>query len=124
MAKFFKEDALVIKSLRMSKNWGARKIVKFFDNKQLSLKSVSRLIHKVDASGMTERKKGSGSPRSACSARNSRLMSELINSQEDQPKMYKSPREIERSFGFFRSTVQRIVKEDLGLKACFSNILA
>lgn len=43
-------------------------------------------------------------------------MSELICSQDDDPHSHKSPREIERETGIPRSSVQRIVKQDLQLK--------
>ena len=44
-------------------------------------------------------------------------MSELICSQEDNPRSHKSPREIERVTGIPRTSVRGIVKQDLQLKA-------
>ena len=44
-------------------------------------------------------------------------MEELICSQEDAPGTHKSPREIEHITGIARSSVQRIVKNDLAYKS-------
>ena len=82
-----------------------------------SIASVSGVIKKIDNDGIIERKPGSGRPKSARTRQNIERVSELICSQEDDPHSHKSPREIERETGIPRSSVQRIVKQDLQLKA-------
>ena len=124
-AKISKENAIVIKSLCISKNWGVCKIIKFYYDKQWNFKSVYRLIHKVDASGMTERKKSSGRPWSAHSARNIHLLSELISSQKDQPKTHKkSPRDRKVWYIMQHCSANHQRRHwSTGSKTCFSNII-
>ena len=55
-----------------------------------------------------------------CSARtqgNIQVVEEMICSQEGQPDMSKSPREIARETGISHSSIRRIVKTDLHLKS-------
>jgi len=87
-----------------------------FPNKAWSIASVRRVIKKIDNDGIIERKPGSGRPKSARTRQNIERVSELICSQEDDPHSHKSPREIERETGIPRLSVQRIVKQDLGLQ--------
>jgi hypothetical protein len=49
MAKISNEDCIVIKSLLITKHWGAKKIVKFYAAKQWSMASVNRLIKRIDS---------------------------------------------------------------------------
>ena len=60
---------------------------------------MNDLIKKIDETGDTKRKQGSGRPRSVRTADNVAKVEELISSQEDQPGTSKSPREIERQTG-------------------------
>lgn len=87
-----------------------------FPNKAWSIASVSRVINKIDNDGTTERKPGSGRPKSARTQQKIERVSELICSQDDDPHSHKSPREIERETGIPRSSVRRIIKQDLELK--------
>ena len=87
-----------------------------FPNKNWSIRSVNRVIKKIDTDGTTERKRGSGRPKSARNRQNIQRVSKLICSQDDNPHSHKSPREIEKETGISRSTVRRIVKQDLQLK--------
>ena len=115
MTKITAEDRILIKNLRIEKQWGARRMITEFPNKGWSKTSLNRLCQKIDADGTIARKPGSGCPRSVRTMRNIRRVSELICSQEDNPHSHKSPREIERETGISRGTVQRIVKKDLQL---------
>src|SRR5690349_21267947 len=63
----------------------------------------------------TERKPGSGRPRSARTPRNIATVSGMVCSQEDLLGSHKSPREIARETGISRSSVRRIAKDDLHL---------
>ena len=106
-------DRILIKHLRLEKQWGARRMTNEFPNKAWSIASVSRVINKIENDSTTERKPRSGRPRSARTQQNIERVSELICSQDDDPHSHKSPREIERETGIPRSSVQRIVKQDL-----------
>ena len=116
MPKITAEDRILIKNLRIEKRWGARKMTNEFPNKAWSIASVSRVINKIDNDSTTERRPGSGRPRSVRTQQNIERVSELICSQDANPHSHKSPREIERETGIPRSSVQRIVKQDLQLK--------
>ena len=111
MTKITAEDRILIKNLRIEKQWGARRMITEFPNKGWSKTSLNRLCQKIDADGTIARKPGSGRPRSVRTMRNIRRVSELICSQEDNPHSHKSPREIERETGISRGIVQRIVKK-------------
>jgi AraC-like DNA-binding protein len=116
MTRITAEDRILIKQLRIEKQWGARRMTNEFPNKAWSIASVSRAINKIDNNSTTERKPGSGRPRSARTQQNIERVSELICSQDNDPHSHKSPREIQRETGISRSSVQRIVKQDLQLK--------
>ena len=49
MGKISREDRIVIKSLRVEKNWSSRRFLKEFENKNWSRASLDQLIKKVDA---------------------------------------------------------------------------
>jgi len=74
------------------------------------------LIKRIDETGRTGRKRGSGRPRSARTAVNIQIVNDLICSQEDRPVTSKSPREIEHETDISRSSVRRVAKKDLNLK--------
>jgi len=116
MTKITADDRILIKILRIEKQWGAMRMKSEFPNKNWSTASVNRLIKKVDNDGTTERRQGSGRPKSVRTQQNIDLVKELICSQEDVPHSHKSPREIEKETGIPRSSVRRIVKQDLQLK--------
>ena len=116
MTKISAEDRILIKHLRIEKQWGARKMSNEFPNKAWSIASVSRVINKIDNDESTERKPGSGRPKFVRTQQNIVRVIELICSQDDDPHGHKSPREIERETGISRSSVRRIVKQDLQLK--------
>jgi len=64
MGKISREDRIVIKSLRVEKNWSSRRFLKEFENKNWSRASLDRLIKKVDAGLPTDRIIGRGRRRS------------------------------------------------------------
>ena len=123
MGRITKEDCSLIKGLREEKQWGAKRLMKEFPSKRWSLSSITRLLKKIDNDGTTQRKPGSGRPRSVRTTANIELVHEMICSQDDKPHTHKSPREIERETGLSRTSVQRIVKNDLGLKT-FKRVVA
>ena len=117
MTKITADDRNLIKNLRIEKHWGAWRMKTEFPNKNWSIRSVNRVIKKIDTDGTTERKRGSGRPKSARNRQNIQRVSKLICSQDDNPHSHKSPREIEKETGISRSTVRRIVKQDLRTNA-------
>ena len=73
----------------------------------------TELLKKIDTDGPTKLKRGSGRPKSARNRQNIQRVSKLICSQDDNRHSHKSPHEIEKETGISRSTVRRIVKQDL-----------
>ena len=109
-----KDERCLIWNLRTVKHWGTVRIMNEFP-KSWKRGAIDKLIYKIDTEGTTERKRGSGRPKSARTDANITLVSELICSQENNPGTHKSPREIERETGISRSSVRRITKNDLTL---------
>src|ERR1051325_3091333 len=101
--------------IHQEKGWGAKRFLKEFPQKHWLFTSLNRLICKIDSAGSVERTSGSGRPRVIRSQANIDLVQELICSQDDQPGTSKSPSEIERMTGISRSSIRRIVKQDLRL---------
>src|SRR6218665_2776369 len=87
-----------------------------FPKRQWKRSTLNDLIKKIDETGDTNRKQGSGRPRSVRTADKIAKVEELISSQEGQPGTSKSPRKIERETDISIMTVQRIAKFDLRLK--------
>jgi len=57
---FTNDDKTVIKFIRQNKHYGAKRFISEFPEERWSLTSLKRLIRKIDATGATERTKGSG----------------------------------------------------------------
>ena len=72
MTKITAEDRILIKNLRIEKQWRARRMITEFPNKGWSKTSLNRLCQKIDAGGTIAQKPGSGRPRSVRTMRNIR----------------------------------------------------
>lgn len=113
---FSDEDKTLIKHYRLEKKYTAVKLLEEFPEKQWSRGGLDKLLRKIDVTGSTERKKGIGRPKSARTPENIEIVEELILSQEDNPGSHQTPREISQQTGISRSSIQRIIKQDLQLK--------
>ena len=74
------------------------------------------MLKKLRRTGFTDRKKGSGRPKTGRTEHNIRIVEELILSQDDKPQSHKSTRQISRLAGIAQPTVVRIIHSDLKLK--------
>ena len=99
-------------------NYAAKRFISEFPEKRWSLTSLKRLIRKIDATGTTERTKGSDRPRTARMVHSIDSVDKLALNQEDKPGTHSTQREIARELGIAQSTVNRIVRQDIRLK-CF-----
>jgi len=63
---FTKEDRLLIKVLRESKGYSARKLLEEFPDKDWSSSALDRLLRQIDATGSADRKSGSSRERTVC----------------------------------------------------------
>ena len=60
---FTNEDGLVIRVLRRSKGYSARKLLEEFPDKNWSFSALDRLLWQIDATGSADRKSGSSRER-------------------------------------------------------------
>jgi transposase len=115
---FSDEDRAAIKLLRETKRYGAKKFLAEFPTKGWTLGGLNKLLKKIDETGSTKRRQGSGRPRTARSVENVQTVEDLVLSQEDRPQTHRTQREIARELKISLSSVSEIIHVDLGLK-CF-----
>ena len=63
---FTKEDRILIKVLRQSKGYSARKLLEEFPDKEWSCSALDRLLRQIDATGSADRKSGSSRESAVC----------------------------------------------------------
>ena len=63
---FTKKDGILIKVLRQSKCYSARKLLEEFPDKDWSCSALDRLLQQIDATGPAHRKSGSSKERTVC----------------------------------------------------------
>src|SRR6218665_2629083 len=114
----FSEDKIVIKYLRKNKHYGVKQLIKDFPDRGWTLGDLKKLLRKIDLTGSSERRTGSGRPRTARKNENIEQVQELVLSQEDKPQSHLMIKEIAREVGISKISVHKIVKQDLALK-CF-----
>jgi len=113
---FSHEDKVLIKNLYLLKNYGPTKLMSEFPEKNWKRRGLENLLKKLRETGTTDRKKGSGKPRSARTEDNVSSVEEQVLSREGQPQTHRSIRQISREIGVLKSSVLRIVRDDLSLK--------
>ncbi len=106
---FSSEDKSIIKHYYRDKGWTPYKIWKENPEKKWDKTSVKRLCNRIDEFQTTERRPGSGRPRSATSDENQEVVDELICSQEE-PGTHTHPQTIADDLSVSYSSVQRMVK--------------
>ena len=110
---FSKEERILIHEMRISKGYGARRMLKEFLHKNWSLAGISRLLKNIADSGSSARK---ARPMSRRTPEIIAAVEEMIMSQESQPGTHRSLNEIAREIGVSRSAVCITVQNDLNLK--------
>src|SRR6218665_173325 len=115
---FSEEDKISIKFLRKNKHYGANQLIKDFPDRGWTLGGLKKLLRKIDLNGWCERRAGSGRPRTARKNEKIEQVQELVLSQEDKPRSHLTIREIAREVGISKTSVHKIVQQDLTLK-CF-----
>ena len=113
---FSDADKAVIEACFLEKSWRGRRIVREFKSKEWSRSSVDYVIKKIEATGSTQRKIGSGRPATVCTDANAVHTEELIASQEDNPGSHLSQRKTAQRLGISRTGVQRIIFKKLKFK--------
>ena len=113
---FSEEDKVAIKFLRQNKHYSARNFLKEFPQKGWSLGGLNKLIKKIDTTGTTKRRVGSGRKRTVRTVENINNVEGLVLSQDDKPQTHRTQRQIARELSISQSSVNCIVKRDLRLK--------
>jgi len=70
---FAKEGGILIKVLRQSKGYSARKLLEEFSDKDWSCSALDRLLRQIDATGSTDRKPGSSREDTVCTRGNANV---------------------------------------------------
>src|ERR1043165_3508869 len=103
MAPLTDEDRILVRItqiLKTEKRFNAHQMMKEFPSRKWNKHALYRLIKQIDATGMSNSCKAEcGRKRSAHTLANIECVEELICSQNSNPGMSKSPREIERATG-------------------------
>lgn len=110
---FSVEDKILIKELRQTKGYGAKRLIREFPMKNWSKAGVNKLLKKIATTGSVARKPRDRALRTQT---NIDAVEELVLSQDDQPRTHLTIREIARDIGISKSSVHNIVKKDLRLK--------
>ena len=78
-----------------------------FPDKGWTRGGLNTLLAKIDRTGSSQRKPGSGRPRTARTTENVEHVESLILSQEDKPQTHHMQRQISREIGISQSSVNR-----------------
>jgi hypothetical protein len=96
---FTTEDKALIKNVYLLKGYGAHRLLAEFSTKNWMLEGLDYLLKKLRRTGNTDRKKGSGRPKSTRTEENVSAVEELILSQENKPQTHSTTRQITRLTG-------------------------
>ena len=114
--KSSEEDKIIIKYLRQKFGYGAKRIIKDHPEKNWGLRNVCYLLKKNDETGDVKRREESGRPKSSRTENNINAVKELISSQEDKPGTYATHNQISKLIDIPRTSIRRIITEDLKLQ--------
>ena len=98
------EDKIFIKNLWQCKNYGSKRLIKEFPDKNWKKGTLDNFLRKLKATGSVERTVGSGRPRSSRTEDNITAVEELIQSQEGKSKTHMSTRQISKELNLPRTT--------------------
>jgi len=110
------EDKLLIKNLWECKGFSFRRLIKEFSNKNWKRRTLDDFHRKLRTTGTIERTAGSGQLQSVRTADNIAAVQELVQSQKDKPQTHLSTRQISKELIIPRTTLRRIIHNDLRLK--------
>ena len=109
---FSKADKIIIRNDFEEKRWCAYKIWKDHSLTSWTYTSVKLLLKRFKDSGATNRKKGSGQPRSVTSEENTDLTEEVICPQEEAVHICLGPHKIAKQTGISRFSIRRMIKKE------------
>ena len=92
---FSEEHKVLIKHYRLKRKNGRKKLLKGFPEKNWSETGLRNIFNKINDTGDTKRKQGSGRPRTSRSDANMETVENVILSQGSDPGTHLSLRQIE-----------------------------
>ena len=110
------EDRILIKNLYYFKVYGAKRLISELSAKGWKKTTVNDFLKRLKETGLTTRKSGSGRSRTVRTVTNISAVNDLVLSQEDAPQTHRTTRQIARETGIHRSSVVRIIRDELRLK--------
>lgn len=110
------EDRIFIKNLYLLKGYGAKRLIKEFPTKGWKKTTLNDFLKRLKETGSIYRRARSGRPRTARTDENIDAVNELVLSQEGAPQTHHTVRQIARRTGIHRSSVVRIIHDQLHLK--------
>ena len=114
---FSEEDKVVIKFVRKNKHYEAKQLSIDFQDRGWTLGGIKRLLRKIDLTGSSERRAGSGRPRTARKNENMiEQVQDLVLSQEDKPQSHLTIREIAREVGISKTSCIKLSSRTLSPK--------
>ena len=78
----------LVKNMYLLKGYGSHRLLAEFLTKNWTLGGLDYLLNKLHQTGTTDRKKGSGRPKSIRTEENASAVEELILSQENKPQTH------------------------------------
>ena len=114
--KLSDEHKIIIKYLRQKFGYGAKRFIKDHPEKNWDLRNVGYFLKKIDETGDVKRREGSGRPKSSRTENNINAIKKLISSQEDKPETHATPNEISKMIDIPRTSIRRIIAQDLTLQ--------
>jgi len=112
------EDKFLIKNLWECKRFSSRRLIKEFRNKNWKRHMLDDFLRKLQTTGTIERTAGSGQPQSVRTAVNIAAVEELVQRQEDKAQTHLSTGQISKELRIPRTTIRRIIHNDLRLIKC------
>src|SRR6218665_3621870 len=113
---FSEKDKIFITFLRKNKHYGAKQLIKDFPDRGWTLGCLKKLLRKIDLTGSSERRAGSGRQRTARKNENIEQVQELVLSQEDKPQSHLTIREIAREVGISKTSCIKLSSRTLSPK--------
>ena len=110
------EHHILIRNLYYFKGYGAKRLISKFPAKGWKKTTVNDFLKRLKETGSTTRKSGSGRPRRVGTMVDISTVNDFVLSQEDAPQTHRTTRQIARETGIHRSSVVRIIRDELRLK--------
>lgn len=114
---FTREEKAIIVNYRINHGYGAKKIVAAMKNSKWSVRSVNNVLRTFLTTGGTDRQSGSGRPRAISTPKTVAAIRELALSPENEPGTHRTQRQIAKVLHIHRSSVQRIIRNELHLRS-------